>query len=117
MSSTAEQIKGLNLTPKAIEMAKQKLAEAGENVVGLRLGVRGGGCSGFSYVIDYATKVRERKDLTLDFDGLTIVIDNRSLEYLKGTTLDWEQKLLGYGFKWINPNAKGTCGCGESFTF
>lgn len=107
----------LVLTPKAIEMAKQKLAEVEEPIMGLRLGVKGGGCSGLAYVIDYATKIRQGRDEVFDYDGLQVVIDSRSAEHLRGTTLDWEQKLLGYGFKWVNPSAKGTCGCGESFTY
>lgn len=114
VSTTSEP--SIRLTPKAIEMAKKKLLEAKEPVLGLRIGVRGGGCSGFSYVFDFATKVRDGRDRVLDFDGLKVVVDDRSLEYLAGSTLDWETKLMGYGFKWLNPNAKGACGCGESFT-
>jgi iron-sulfur cluster assembly protein len=106
----------IQLTPKAIEMAKRKLAEGGEGAVGIRVGVRGGGCSGYAYVFDFATKVRPKRDLIYDFDGLKIVVDDRSVKHLAGSTLDWEQKLLGYGFKWLNPNAKGGCGCGESFS-
>lgn len=105
----------LTLTPKAVEMAKAKLLDAGEPVYGLRLGVKGGGCAGFSYVIDYATKIRADKDLVYHFDGLHVVVDQKSIEVLKGSTLDWERRLMGYGFKWINPNAKNDCGCGESF--
>jgi iron-sulfur cluster assembly protein len=107
----------IQLTPKAIEMAKKRLAEQGDaGIVGLRLGVKGGGCSGYSYVFDFARKVRPGRDLELAFDGLTVIVDDRSLELLRGATLDWEQKLMGYGFKWLNPNAKGDCGCGESFS-
>jgi iron-sulfur cluster assembly protein len=109
----------IQLTPKAIEMAKQKLraaeAEGVEGVVGLRVGVRGGGCSGLAYAFDFATKVRPNRDRVLDFDGLTIVVDDRSLKFLEGSTLDWETRLMGYGFKWLNPHAKAGCGCGESF--
>lgn len=96
-------------------MAKRRLEKEEDEVVGLRLGVRGGGCSGFSYVFDTARNVREGKDRVLDFDGLTVVVDAKSLELLRGCTLDWEHKLMGYGFKWINPRATSTCGCGESF--
>ena len=106
---------GIQLTPKAIEMGKQKVADAGEPVHGLRLGIKGGGCSGYYYVYDFARKVRPNKDRVLDFDGLTVVVDERSLECLKGAVLDWEQGLMSYGFKWKNPNAKGDCGCGQSF--
>jgi iron-sulfur cluster assembly protein len=106
----------IRLTPKAVEMAKQKLSEGGEGALGLRVGVRGGGCSGYAYVFDFATKVRPGRDLVFDFDGLKVVVDDRSVKFLEGSTLDWEQKLLGYGFKWVNPNATGGCGCGTSFT-
>ncbi len=105
----------IELTAEAIKMAKKKLAEADENALGLRIGVKGGGCSGYYYVFDVATKVRKR-DTVYDFDGLNVVVDNRSIEFLKGSTLDWETRLMGYGFKWSNPNAKAGCGCGESFT-
>lgn len=106
---------GITLTDKAIEMGKQKLAEADASVEGLRLGVKGGGCSGYYYVYDFAKKVRPNKDLVFDFDGLRVVVDSRSLELLRGAVLDWEQSLMSYGFKWKNPNAKGDCGCGQSF--
>lgn len=104
-----------DLTPKAIEMGKQKVASAEQPVEGLRLGVKGGGCSGYYYVYDFATKIRPRKDLVFDFDGLKVVVDSRSIEFLKGAVLDWEQSLMSYGFKWKNPNAAGDCGCGQSF--
>jgi iron-sulfur cluster assembly protein len=106
---------GISLTPRAIEMGKQKVANADEPVEGLRLGIKGGGCSGYYYVYDFAKKIRPEKDLVFDFDGLTVVVDNRSLEFLKGAVLDWEQGLMSYGFKWKNPNATGDCGCGQSF--
>jgi iron-sulfur cluster assembly protein len=106
---------GITLTPRAIEMGKQKVAEAEMPVEGLRLGIKGGGCSGYYYVYDFATKIRPQKDLVFDFDGLRVVVDNRSIEFLKGAVLDWEQGLMSYGFKWSNPNAIGDCGCGQSF--
>lgn len=105
----------IKVTPRAVEMGKKQLIDSGERPLGLRLGVKGGGCSGYYYVYDTAKKIRDR-DLVYEFDGLTIVIDKRSVELLDGATLDWEQKLLGYGFKWRNPNATGDCGCGASFT-
>lgn len=109
----------IQLTPKAVEMAKRKLEEAAEEgvdgVIGLRVGVRGGGCSGLAYAFDFATKVRPKRDQVLEFDGLKVIVDDRSLKYLAGSTLDWETRLMGYGFKWLNPQAKAGCGCGESF--
>lgn len=108
-------MESFNLTPRAIEMGKKKVADADQPVEGLRLGVKGGGCSGYYYVYDFATKIRPNKDLIFDFDGLKVVVDNRSIELLKGAVLDWEQSLMSYGFKWKNPNANGDCGCGQSF--
>ncbi|MGB5809433.1 MAG: iron-sulfur cluster assembly accessory protein [Polyangiales bacterium] len=105
----------INLTPRAVEMAKLKVADADEPVEGLRLGVKGGGCSGYYYVYDFAKKIRPNKDLVFEFDGLKVVVDNRSIEFLAGAVLDWEQSLMSYGFKWKNPKATGDCGCGESF--
>lgn len=108
------------VSPKAIEMGKRKLAEAAEDglegILGLRVGIRGGGCSGYAYVFDFARKLRPKRDMVLDFDGLKIVVDDRSAEHLRGAVLAWEERLLGYGFKWENPNAKAGCGCGASFT-
>jgi iron-sulfur cluster assembly protein len=107
----------ITLTPKAVEMAKRKVAEEMDtSIVGIRVGVRGGGCSGFAYVFDFARKIRAGRDIVMEQDGLKVVVDDRSLPYLRGATLDWEEKLIGYGFKWLNPNSKGSCGCGESFT-
>jgi iron-sulfur cluster assembly protein len=107
----------IQVTPPAIAFGKKKLTEAEDpaSVLGLRVGVKGGGCNGYAYVFDYATKVRPERDMALDFDGLTIVVDHKSLELLRGATLDFETKLVGYGFKWRNPNAKDACGCGDSF--
>ena len=106
-----------SLSEAAVRGAKAKLARAPEpeSVVGLRVGVAGGGCSGYRYVFDFARKVREGRDLVLDFDGLTVVVDRRSAEVLRGAVLDWEQGLLRHGFVWRNPNAAASCGCGSSF--
>jgi iron-sulfur cluster assembly protein len=106
---------GVRLTKKAIEMAKQALVKRGTPDAALRLGVRGGGCSGVSYAIEFSDKIRER-DNTYDFDGLKVVVDPKSLVYLRGTVLDYEVKLMQHGFRFLNPNEKSGCGCGESFT-
>jgi iron-sulfur cluster assembly protein len=106
--------KEIDLTPKAIEMAKRALERRGTPGAALRLGVRGGGCSGASYVIEFADKIRER-DRVFEFDGLKVVIDPKSLVYLRGSVLDYEVKLMRHGFKFVNPNEKRSCGCGASF--
>lgn len=117
MDIEAQQVSDFPFTmsPRAIEMGKQKLAEAEGEVLGIRVGVRGGGCSGLSYVFDFAKKVREGRDRVLEFEGLRIVVDEKSLRYLAGAVLEWNDALVGHGFKWNNPNARSDCGCGESF--
>ena len=106
---------GIRLTRKAIEMAKQALIKRGTPGAALRLGVRGGGCSGVSYAIEFSDKIRER-DNVFDFDGLKVVVDPKSLVYLRDAVLDYQVKLMQHGFAFVNPNEKSSCGCGESFT-
>lgn len=106
---------GVRLTAKAIEMAKKALQKRGTPEGALRLGVRGGGCSGVSYAIEFADKIRDR-DNVFDFDGLRVVVDPKSLVYLRGSVLDYEIQLMQHGFKFQNPNEKSNCGCGESFS-
>jgi iron-sulfur cluster assembly protein len=105
---------GVRLTKKAIEMAKLALQKRGTPSASLRLGVRGGGCSGVSYAIEFSDKVRDR-DHKFDFDGLQVIVDPKSLVYLRGSVLDYEIKLMQHGFRFLNPNEKSGCGCGESF--
>jgi iron-sulfur cluster assembly protein len=104
----------ITLTPKAVAMAKQALAKRGTPNAALRLGVKGGGCSGFAYVIEFADSKRT-KDVVFTFDGLDVVVDPKSLVLLNGSTLDYEVKLMQRGFKFVNPQEKSGCGCGESF--
>jgi len=106
----------ITVTDRAVEMGKQKLKEAGQDAVGIRVGVKGGGCSGLSYHFEFADRVRENRDLVLELEGLTLLVDKRSLEYLAGSVLDWNDGLVEYGFRWKNPNAKKDCGCGTSFS-
>jgi len=113
--SNVEGTPEIRLTKKAVEMAKKALARRDQPSEGLRLGVRGGGCSGVSYAIEFADKIRAR-DHVFEFDGLKIVVDPKSLIYLRGSILDYEVKLMQHGFKFRNPNEKSGCGCGESFT-
>lgn len=109
--------KGMSLTvsPKAVLKAREALRKRGTPDAMLRLGVKGGGCSGFSYVIEFADEARA-KDLVFEFEGLRVVVDPKSLVFLNGCVLDYEVKLMQHGFKFVNPNEKSGCGCGESFT-
>ena len=81
----------------------------------LRVGVKGGGCSGLSYVMDFDDKKEITDEVVILSDGLRVVIDKKSLLYLFGTELNYSDGLNGKGFEWVNPNASRTCGCGESF--
>jgi len=103
----------LTLTPTAVEKVKTVLSQRGENG-GLRISVVGGGCSGFQYQMTI-DKESNAEDKIIEQDGIRLFIDPRSSLYLDGTIVDYVETLTGAGFKFDNPNAKGTCGCGESF--
>jgi iron-sulfur cluster insertion protein len=105
----------LGLTPKAAEKVKEiQVAENIEASYGLRLRVVGGGCSGFAYDL-YFDQLTEM-DRTFDSHGVKLIVDEMSLQYLAGTTVDYVEGLQGAGFKFVNPNVKSTCGCGSSFS-
>ncbi len=103
------------MTAKAAEMAKITREQEGiDPAHGLRVAVRGGGCSGFEYSLDFENEARSN-DFVYDQNGLTLYVDAVSARYLEGTTIDYVLGMAGAGFKFINPQAKGTCGCGSSF--
>ena len=81
----------------------------------LRIGVKGGGCSGMTYDIKFDDKTDEW-DRAFDFDGIKVVCDSKSFVYLDGMTIDYSTELVGGGFRFVNPNAAGSCGCGTSFS-
>jgi iron-sulfur cluster assembly protein len=91
----------------------------GKPAEAIRIGLRGGGCDGFSYVFEWADKPAGKHDHVLVFDGgaVRLFVDKKSMLYLKGTTLNFVTGLMGHGFKFENPNVKGSCGCGESVQF
>jgi iron-sulfur cluster assembly protein len=106
----------VELTPGAIKQVKRQQEKVGKVGYYLRVGVKGGGCSGLSYVIDMENEPDEF-DLTWEVDGLKVVVDRKSALYLKETTLDYNIKnLMEGGFVFNNPNAVRSCGCGTSFT-
>ena len=103
------------ITEKAVRMVKLTREEEGfEETAGLRVAVRGGGCSGFEYALDFETEPRETDHVYQQGD-LTVFVDPLSARYLKGTTIDYVMGAQGAGFKFQNPNAVGSCGCGSSF--
>jgi iron-sulfur cluster assembly accessory protein len=103
------------LTDKAVEMVKDAMQREGLAGYGIRVGVQGGGCSGFQYSMDFEEKAKDG-DVVLDQGGIKLYVDSMSSMYLQGVTIDYVQGLQGAGFKFNNPNAKNTCGCGSSFS-
>ena len=103
------------LTAKAVQMVKTTLEQEGlDPKSGLRIAVRGGGCSGFEYALDFDLEARPG-DFQADYDGLRVFVDPVSARYLEGTEIDYVFGPMGSGFKFNNPNAVGSCGCGSSF--
>ena len=106
---------GLELTSHAVVKVKEILGQQTPKPLGLRVAVVGGGCSGFSYQMNFENETNPI-DKTFEFDGLKVFVDQASLMYLNGTKIDFVESLEGSGFKFDNPNVKTTCGCGSSFT-
>jgi len=113
----SEPAQGLEVTERALQRIRAVLAK--ENIPldegGLRLGVKGGGCSGLSYAIGFDSHPRQR-DRIFEFSGVRVFIDPKSFVYLHGMMLDYEETLMRQGFNFINPNSTRSCGCGTSFS-
>ncbi len=103
----------VTLTPTAAKHVAANLAKRGKGV-GLRLGVRTSGCSGLAYKLEYADEAKP-EDVTFQSNGVTVVVDPKSLPYIDGMELDFAREGLNEGFRFNNPNVKDQCGCGESF--
>jgi len=104
----------ITLTQSAAERVRNFLASRGQGV-GLRVGVRKTGCSGYAYVVNYADEITDR-DRVFDTAGVKIVVDQDSLSLVDGTEIDFVRHGLSEAFRFRNPNVKGECGCGESFS-
>jgi len=107
--------KGIVLTDSAVSRLKGLLEQRKTPLAGLRVAVRGGGCSGLSYHMEWAEQPKER-DKIFERDGVRLFVDPKSYLYLLGTELVYEETLMASGFKLQNPNVKAACGCGESFS-
>jgi len=105
----------IELTEKAAARVRALAVEKGTPNGGLRLGVKGGGCSGLSYFVDWAAGPA-RLDQVFERDGARVYVDPKSARFLLGTTVEWKQTLMSSGFVFSNPNVKGACGCGDSFS-
>jgi iron-sulfur cluster assembly accessory protein len=105
----------ISLSPNAVAKVKEIMAQQNPVPTGLRVGVVGGGCSGFSYSMAFEN-APGMMDKVFDMDGLKVYVDATSVMYLNGCIVDYVETLEGAGFKFENPNVKSTCGCGSSFS-
>ena len=108
--------KEIALTQAAADEIKRQRDKRGTPNSRIRVGVRGGGCTGFTYVFEWSEGTRPT-DKVFTAHGVSVVVDPKSLVYLGGMQLDFVRGMMGHGFKFNNPNAKGSCGCGESVNF
>ena len=106
---------GISLTKTAAERVRAFLQNRGQGL-GVRLAVKTSGCSGMAYVIEFVDELDEENDVVFEDHGVKLIVDKKSLLYLDGTEVDYGREGLNEGFKFNNPNAKASCGCGESFT-
>jgi iron-sulfur cluster assembly accessory protein len=105
----------ITMTTRAAERVRELIAKAAKPVLGLRVGVKARGCSGMSYVVEYAEDQRKFEDV-VEQHGVKVFIDPTAVMYLLGSELDYREDKMESGFVFTNPNEKGRCGCGESFT-
>ncbi len=107
------------VSDRAVQEIKKAAAKRPNVPKGLRVGIRGGGCTGFSYLFEWSDKDPRPEDKVLSFEdgAVQVFIDPKSMVFLEGSTLDYATTLMARGFKWVNPNVKGECGCGESVQF
>lgn len=103
------------MTEKAIKAAKELAEAEGISHTSIRLRVLGGGCAGFRYDMFFEETINELDDVS-EFDGVKIIVDPLSLQYLENLEIDYIDELIGSGFKFNNPNVTGSCGCGSSFS-
>jgi len=114
-NSAASAMPGVNLTPTALEAVRKMIEKEGLGAdQGLRISVVGGGCSGFQYSLSFDG--RKDGDTSTVLDGINVFVDEISLPYIAGTTLDYVEGLHNAGFRFDNPRASRTCGCGSSFS-
>ena len=105
----------VTVTSEALDQLKLALTEDAPQALGVRVGVQGGGCSGYTYVLEF-TEEEMPGDWIQEVSGVKVYVDPMSAPYIRGTTLDFVTSLMGAGFKFSNPNSVRTCGCGSSFS-
>lgn len=109
----------IEVSERAVAEIKKAASQRATPPKGLRVGIRGGGCTGFSYLFEWSDSDPRPEDKVLSFEdgNVRVFVDPKSALYLEGSTLEYASSLMGRGFKFVNPNVKGTCGCGESVQF
>lgn len=105
----------IHLTDRAIEAFQAALEKRNTTQARIRLGIKGGGCNGYEYVIQFEDDTPTEKDLEFFYNGIRVIVDKKSLLHLNGCTLDHEKTMLSQGFKFINPKQTSSCSCGKSF--
>ncbi len=107
--------RAVTLTESAVAKVQELIAAEGDESLALRMGVRPGGCSGFSYEMYFDAEIGDT-DVVEEFGGVKVVVDDQSVQMLRGSTLDYQEGLMGAGFAINNPNVTRSCGCGNSFS-
>jgi iron-sulfur cluster assembly protein len=107
----------LFVTSRAAKVMREQLLKRGTPDACVRFGIRGGGCTGYSYLFEFEDNGARKSDHVVVQDGVTVLVDPKSMRFLNGTQLDFETGMRGHGFKFANPNVDDSCGCGESITF
>ena len=107
----------ISLTDSAVKEIRRLAEKRGTPAAALRAGIRGGGCTGFAYLFEWSDGAPGEHDKVFEKDGVKLYVDAKSYVYLDGTELDFVTSMMGHGFKFNNPNVKGSCGCGESIQF
>jgi len=107
----------LVITSRAAKVMRDQLARRGTPQAAIRFGIRGGGCTGYSYLFEFEDKPPRKTDEVIVKDGVRMVVDPKSMLLLRGTEIDFETGMRGHGFRFTNPNIADSCGCGESITF
>ena len=108
--------KEITISDQAVVYAKQRLGQRGTPEAAIRLGIKGGGCSGFSYVVQFDDEPPRERDYVYEAGGVKFLVDKKSFVYLAGSLLDYEKTVMFQGFKFRNPQEAASCGCGHSFT-
>lgn len=106
----------VRLTPAAVEWVKQRRTKQGTPNAALRVGVKGGGCAGYSYVTELVDEPPRARDIVYEFDGVKIYVDHRSLRFIDGSRIDAKMTLMYQGLKFENPHEAKSCGCGMTFS-